>query len=161
METHFSVVPLEDVPDKCSPAARRQERPVVLVVDDEPIINFTLAAILDRSGFTALTAETGHEALEIARVIPPNVLIADLVMQEMSGVDLAIEIRRIVPDCEVILISGQISSAERSEEERLADYGFVKLSKPLFPDRLLECIAERLEAGNGKRYSAPALGLVN
>lgn len=150
METHFPVVPIGEVPRQAHPGGPDRDRPVILVVDDEQLITYTLAAILNCSGYTALTAQDPGQALETARLIPPHVLITDLVMGETSGIDLAFEVRRIAADCEVILMTGQISAAERSEEARLQDLGFFALSKPVFPADLLACIADRL----GKRKTA-------
>lgn len=155
METHFPVVPVDAVPKK--PHGSDGYRPVILVVNNEPIINYTLAAILSRSGFVALTAQNRDQALETAKLIPPHVLVTDLVMSESSGLDLAFEIRQVAPDCEVILITGQISPAERSQEARLEGCGFVTLCKPVFPAELLACISERLDrtSGSGLPHSVP------
>lgn len=151
LHTNFPVVPVADVPafhDDLGP-----DKPIVLVVDDETIISFTLAAILNRSGFTALTARNGAEALELAALVPPDILVTDLAMQEMSGLDLALAVCRDIPDCEIILITGQISPAERNQEKRLSATGFVTLYKPVFPADLLACIERRLFL-HGKRPAA-------
>lgn len=154
MDTNFPVIPMQDVPVLSD--VQGVEKPIVLVVDDETIISFTLAAILNRSGFAALTARNGMEALEIAAIIPPDVLVTDLVMQEMNGFDLAVAVRDRVPDCEVLLITGQISAAERAQERRLSGQDFVTLCKPVFPADLLACIAQRL-AQHGKHPAAADL----
>lgn len=155
MEMRFAVVPIEDVPVHSEVQA--PERPVILVVDDEAIISITLAAILDSSGYAALTARNGAEALELAALVPPDVLVTDLVMQDMNGFDLAVAVRKDVPDCAAILITGQISTAERIQEKRLPGNGFATLCKPVFPAELLACIEQQL-AAHGKRPVAADAG---
>lgn len=145
MQTYFPVVSVQKVPPKHA----QQDRPLVLLVDDDPIINFTLSAILNNSGFAPIAAHDGAEALEIAKLIPPQVLVTDLLMRGMNGLELAMAVRSTVPDCEVILISGQISFTERSMEELLPVYGFVKLCKPVYPTDLLACIGEQLSRRGG------------
>src|SRR5579863_3354016 len=98
MNPHFPTVPVE--------AARRHTifpspgtlRPLVLVVDDEPLITQTLSAILDAKGFAVMTALDATEALEICALIPPELLITDVSMPQKNGFDLAIEVKHAVPD---------------------------------------------------------------
>ena len=82
----FEVVPIAEVP--CDPGSLfpEQHRPVILVVDDEHLIADTLAAVLRRGGFAAIAAYDGYSALEVAAVIPPQLLITDISMPRMSGV---------------------------------------------------------------------------
>jgi CheY-like chemotaxis protein len=70
-------------------------------------LQIPLATILKRSGFTAAAFTNPIEALERARIEPPELLVSDLMMPEMSGVDLAIKLKTFPPDCKVLLFSGQ------------------------------------------------------
>lgn len=126
---------------------RRTEEflPVVLVVDDEQVIADTLSMILEKNGFVALTAYDGVSALEIATKIPPKLLISDVVMPHMSGIDLAIAIRRAVPDCKVILFSGQASTSDLLAAARLAGHDFVTLTKPVHPTEMLARVSQSLD----------------
>src|SRR5271156_3970678 len=72
---------------------------VVLVVDDEAVIADTLAMILEQSGIRALVAYDGKSALEIANTFPPDLLLTDVAMPGMSGIDLAVAIRHTLPKC--------------------------------------------------------------
>src|ERR1700735_1972442 len=114
-------VPIGDAP----PADTSPYRPTVLVVDDESVIAETVAAILSRSGYAATTAFDAPEALEIALLSPPELLITDVSLPGMSGIELAITIRRIFPDCKVLLFSGHaattdiMASTKRSGHELL------------------------------------------
>jgi DNA-binding response OmpR family regulator len=140
---NFQTVPLAEillltVDPQVSP------RPVVLVVDDEQVIADTLAAILSRSGYAAIAAYDGSDALEIADLIPPQMMITDVCMPGMSGLELAIAVREIIPNCKVLLFSGQSSSADLLAAARTAGYDFEALSKPIHPKELLARVSKCL-----------------
>ena len=140
---NFETVPLSEIRPPATHLLITQQ-PVVLVVDDEQIIADTLAAILTRSGYTALTAYDGAAALETADLIPPHMVITDICMPGMSGIELAIAIRETIPDCKVLLFSGQASTADLLAAARTAGYEFEALSKPIHPTELLAHISKCL-----------------
>lgn len=115
--------------------------PVILVVDDEPIIADTLAAILRQQKYAALTAYDAASALDLVSLIPPHLLISDVLMPGMSGVELAIAMRKVVPDCKVLLFSGQARSVDLLADARAAGYDFTLLEKPIHPAELLAHIS--------------------
>lgn len=137
------VVPVTEVPPLQDADA---VRPVVLVVDDEPVIADTLAIILSRNGFATFVACDGKSALEMATAIPPDLLVSDVVMPEMTGIELAIAIVEMVKDCKVLLFSGQASMMDLLAEARDAGYNFATLTKPIHPKELLVRIAKCMEA---------------
>src|ERR1700721_391616 len=65
---------------------------LIYVVDDEKIIAVTIAAILKKTGFQVLAFTSPTEALESARVNAPDLLLTDVVMPQLSGIDLAIQL---------------------------------------------------------------------
>jgi DNA-binding response OmpR family regulator len=142
MDPSFEVIPIIDV---ASPLDPEEHRPVVLVVDDERTIADTLAIILSKNGFAAIAAYEGQGALEIARVIPPDLLLSDVAMPGMSGVDLAIAVTRRIADCKVLLFSGQSSTADLISKARVEGHNFQALTKPLHPEFLIACIRRFLE----------------
>jgi DNA-binding NtrC family response regulator len=144
MNMHFPSVPVEAVPSQANLDDRTRFRPLALVVDDEPMITQTLAAILNCSGLAALTAPNGEEALATAIVIPPEILITDMNMPGMNGLELASEITRRYPDCEVILFSGQAATLDLTLQLRNSEFNFVTLVKPVHPVDLLDRVFERL-----------------
>lgn len=117
-------------------------KPVVLVVDDEHIIADTLSAILELSGYVAMAAYGGKSALEIANVIPPDLLITDVMMPGMSGVELAMSLSKLVPDCKVLLFSGQATTVDLVSAARAAGFDFPALSKPIHPNAMLAHVSE-------------------
>src|SRR6476469_5915128 len=82
-------------------------KPRLLVVDDEPIILQTMAAILEGEGFAVRVAEDGFAALKTLREMPPDVIISDLRMPNMSGFEFLAIMRRRFPHIPVIAISGE------------------------------------------------------
>lgn len=145
MTMHFTTVPVTAGPYQALLRPQDPLRPLALVVDDEPIITNTLAAILDGVGFAALTAYNGIAALETARLIPPQVLVTDLEMPGMDGLDLASAVARATPDCEVILFSGHAAIFDMGARMRSLACDFATLIKPVHPADLIDCICERLE----------------
>jgi CheY-like chemotaxis protein len=145
--TSFPVIPVMEVPVEEPHGDGTNHRPVVLVVDDERVIADTLSAILSLNGYAPITAYDGVAALELASLIPPEVLITDVMMPRMNGIDLAINIRQVAPDCEVVLFSGQAQTLDLLEPARLAGHAFALLSKPVHPAVLLERVANCLTAG--------------
>lgn len=79
----------------------------VLVVDDEPIILDTTTAILESEGFVVRTAADGFAALLTLRQTPPDIIISDLRMPNMSGFEFLSVVRRRFPHIPVIAVSGE------------------------------------------------------
>jgi CheY-like chemotaxis protein len=139
----FDVVPLAEVPTTQGIPSLEQRRPVVLVVDDERIIADTLVAVLCRSGFAAIAAYDGLSALEMARVIPPELLITDIAMPRMNGIQLALALVATISDCKVLLFSGHAAHTDLLEA-RKAGFNFPLLAKPVHPAQLLAHVAATL-----------------
>jgi CheY-like chemotaxis protein len=114
-----------------------ESKPIVLVADDERVIADTLAIILNQSGFEAHAVYSGEKAVEAARTLQPNMLISDVIMQDMNGIDAAIRIREILPSCKILLFSGQAATADLLERARKQGHDFEILAKPVHPQDLL------------------------
>jgi CheY-like chemotaxis protein len=112
-------------------------KPKVLVVDDERVIADTLAMILNQSGFQAKAVYSGEAALESASVYEPDMLIADVIMADLNGIDAAIQIRALLPQIKILLFSGQAATADLLEKAREKGYEFEILAKPVHPQDLL------------------------
>ena len=91
-----------------------------------------------------MTAFDGPEALEIVLLTPPELLIVDVSLPGMSGIELAITVRRIFPDCKILLFSGHAATADLLARAQRAGHTFTLLSKPLHPQELLARVAESL-----------------
>jgi DNA-binding NtrC family response regulator len=109
----------------------------IFVVDDEAVIAATLAVILKTSGFDARSFTNPLAALNVADAEPPQLLITDVVMPEMLGTDLAIEMKRRCPDCKILLFSGQAATSDLLAKARSEGHEFNLLTKPIHPADLL------------------------
>jgi DNA-binding response OmpR family regulator len=87
-----------------------------LVVDDEKMIADTLAMILSEYGFDALAIYSGELAVSTEINMNPDLLISDLMMRGLDGIETAVRIRALMPDCKVILHSGHVDMADSSCE---------------------------------------------
>ena len=123
-----------------------QGRPRVFVVDDEPTIATTLGMILRQHGFDAQTFELPAEALHASRETAPDLLLTDVVMPLLSGIDLAIQMRAHCPCCKVLLFSGQPATSDLLVKARASGHSFEALAKPVPPAELLEKIRTLLDA---------------
>jgi CheY-like chemotaxis protein len=142
----FEVIPVAEVPQEGAGVLPKKSQPVVLVVDDEKVIADTLSIILSKSGFTTMTAYDGLKALELAKGLTPDLLISDVMMPGMTGIELAITVTHIIPACKVLLFSGQAATVDLLEKARQAGHNFTTLSKPVHPTDMLRRISECLEA---------------
>ena len=116
--------------------------PKVLIADDERVIADTLAAILNLGGFEARAAYSCSQALDLAPVFRPDLLIFDVIMDEMSGIEAAVRIKAMLPDIRVFLLSGQTATAEMLEKEKADGYGFEVIIKPVHPRDLIARLRE-------------------
>lgn len=113
------------------------KKPKVLVVDDERVIADTLAIILNQNGFAATAVYSGMGAIEKARADRPELIISDVIMEDMNGIDAAINIRQFLPNCKILLFSGQAATADLLENARARGHQFEILAKPVHPQDLL------------------------
>ena len=118
----------------------------VLVVDDEETVRTMAKKVLQRGGFTVLTAKDGQEALEVFRDRADEILLVllDLTMPRLNGEETLQELRRIRPDVKTILSSGydEQKVANRFAGKGLA--GFVQ--KPYRPRELIKAIRQVVDA---------------
>jgi len=120
-------------------------RPRVFVVDDETVIANTLGVILRQQGFEAHSFNLPLEALSAAREMAPDLLISDVVMPLLSGIELAIQLRELCPNCKVLLFSGQAATASMLDSARASGHDFEVLAKPVHPADLLKKIRTVIE----------------
>jgi CheY-like chemotaxis protein len=114
-----------------------QRKPKVLVADDERVIADTLAIILNQSGFEATAVYSGEKAVETAETLRPDMLISDVIMTDLNGIDAAIKIREMLPSCKILLFSGQAATADLLDRAQGQGHQFEILAKPVHPQDLL------------------------
>jgi CheY-like chemotaxis protein len=115
-------------------------KPKVLVADDERVIADTLAMILNQSGFEARAVYSGEKAVELAASFVPQMIICDVIMAGLNGIDAAIRIRSLLPNSKILLFSGQAATADLLEKARAQGYEFEILAKPVHPQDLIACL---------------------
>jgi CheY-like chemotaxis protein len=104
-----------------------------LLVDDEQIITDTLAMILKEHGFEALPVYSGELAISTAITMRPDLLISDLMMRGLDGIDTAVQIRALMPDCKVILHSGHVDMSDLLLQDRLEEHSLEILPSRFTP----------------------------
>jgi two-component system response regulator HydG len=114
-----------------------------MVVDDDDATCELVSAVLERAGMKPLTFTRGADALEAAQQNPPVVLLTDLEMQEMDGLDLMKSMRSNHPDLPVIVITGHADLDHAIGALRAGAYDF--LTKPLDLKRLIPTIERAAE----------------
>ena len=110
-------------------------KPRVAVIDDEPIIADTLTEILTLHGYEARAHYNGESALASVREFCPQVLLSDVRMERLDGIETALRIRETQPRCRIILFT---ASPVRGEiYKRICDLGFEFLERPLHPREIV------------------------
>jgi CheY-like chemotaxis protein len=122
------------------PATVLSRRTIVLVVDDEKVIASTLAVILTHAGFEAHAVFSGAQAIEALDTLRPDLLLTDVDMPGMTGIEAAIITRIKLPTCKILLFSGQAATVDLLKTARAQGHEFEILSKPLHPTDLLETL---------------------
>jgi CheY-like chemotaxis protein len=117
----------------------------VLVVDDEKLIADTLVKILTQEGFIAAVAYSGGHAIQCAREGHLDVVLMDVMMPEMSGIEAWEEINKIHPKCQIILVSGNMASEQLLWDALDRGMNFEIFVKPVHP----RVIVERLNRLSG------------
>jgi len=118
----------------------------IFVVDDEPVIASTLATILQMNGFSAQFFTSPLAALAAARAKAPDLLLSDVTMPGISGIDLAMKMRAQYPQCKILLFSGHPATLPLIEDARSRGHEFHLLLKPMPPDELLLEIGKMVSA---------------
>ncbi|MGH7743167.1 MAG: sigma-54-dependent transcriptional regulator, partial [Candidatus Eiseniibacteriota bacterium] len=129
----------------------------VLVVDDEDDIRRMLARVLEKEGFTVAQADSGEQALASLEQKSFDVVLLDIRMPGMSGLDALTQIRERRPESAVIMVSGESSPANALKAGRFGAYDFV--TKPLESaqiEYLLDAIDRASRVTRGRRAAPPS-----
>jgi DNA-binding NtrC family response regulator len=137
------------------PEARKESR--VFIVDDEQVIVSTTAIILRSHGFDAKPFTDPLKALHAASVEAPDLMICAVLMPLVSGVDLAIQVRELCPDCKVILWSGRPDTPDLLEIWRTRGHSFRAIPKPIRPVDLISEIKNVIGDGSPPPVFEPPL----
>jgi DNA-binding response OmpR family regulator len=111
-------------------------KPKVIVIDDQRLIADTLAEILNQNGYDAARVYSGEEALETVHRSEPDVVLSDVRLHKLDGIQTAVRIRSLHPACRIILFSA--SHISDAEQARIDECGFEFLHRPLHPKEVLK-----------------------
>jgi DNA-binding NtrC family response regulator len=117
----------------------------ILVVDDEPRIADSLAIIFQLAGYAASAVYSGEDALACMAALHPSLVIADVVMPGLDGIELAKTIRESYPNCWVLLFSGNADTQEILNKATHEGYAFEVMAKPVSPPDMLAKVAALLD----------------
>jgi two-component system, cell cycle sensor histidine kinase and response regulator CckA len=116
-------------------------RGTILVVDDDAAVLLTTARMLQRAGFSTHAINTPAEALELISGEPVDVLLSDVVMPDMNGLELAAAVRERHPGIEVVLMSG-FTPAALMRHKLTEDGAPAILQKPVAREELVTAVGE-------------------
>ncbi len=117
------------------------EKRKILLVDDEELVLVGWREVLETAGYQVRTALSGKKAVEMAKEEKPDIVITDLVMAEMNGVDVCREIKKTFPDVDVLLVSGHPDEIRKCQMDfMLAGGRDVFLRKPLLNEELVDTV---------------------
>lgn len=110
----------------------------ILVADDERPIADSLAKVLNLNGFSAIVAYSGFEAVTRAQSEPFDILLADVMMPGMTGIEAFLQIRKLRPKCRVMLLSGDEATTQLLSDARDCGHNFEIFAKPVHPLVIIE-----------------------
>ena len=118
--------------------------PKILIVDDEARILLLLQSLLKANGYDVVTAKDGNSALDAVKSDTFDLVITDLRMSPMDGLELFKEIKKLQPDLPVILLTAYASV--ETAIEALKNGAFDYLSKPFKVDEMLDIVKRAIES---------------
>lgn len=123
----------------------------ILIVDDEQSLALTLKAIVEHYGYEAAIAFSGEEAIAAADTFVPDLLLSDIHMGGMNGIEAATRITAKLPNCRVLFLSGHIATSQR-QLSSAKGFRFEVASKPVPPPQLMKRITEMLTGDSTGNY---------
>ncbi len=126
-------------------ARASQHLPLVVVVDDEMIVAVTITEILRRKGFNAVWFDRSTEALAYVQNGPIDLLLTDLTMPDLDGVELVTKVYDLVPTCKFLLFSALIDCPNSMERVGYLTPNIHIEAKPLGVEKLVSTLVMLLE----------------
>jgi len=117
----------------------------ILIVDDSALSRRTLRRILESAGYVVVEADEGLSALEVYFLEKPSLVLLDLVMKGMYGLDVLTKLREIDADAPVVIASADIQSSTRKLVDDAGARGFI--NKPFVSEEVLSVVSAALLGG--------------
>jgi two-component system chemotaxis response regulator CheY len=118
----------------------------ILIVDDSALSRRTLRRILETAGYHVVEANDGMTALESYFLEKPDLVLLDLVMQGMYGLDVLVKLREMDPKALVVVASADIQSSTRKMVDEAGALAFV--NKPFISEQVIAAVEAALAGGN-------------
>lgn len=115
----------------------------ILVVDDDEYILDILRILLENEGYEVVAAQDSQKGLDIVTSSEVDLVISDLRMRPMNGIELLREIRKVKPKLPVIMLTAYGSPETANEASQLGAFAY--LTKPFGPDEVLETIQHAIQ----------------
>lgn len=119
--------------------------PKILIVDDSALSRRTLRRILEAAGYEVVEANDGMAALEVYFLEKPALVLLDLVMKGMYGLDVLVKLREMDPKALVVVASADIQSSTRKMADEAGALGFIH--KPFVPEQVIAAVETALAEG--------------
>jgi two-component system chemotaxis response regulator CheY len=119
--------------------------PKILIVDDSALSRRTLRRILESAGYEVVEADDGMTALEVYFLEKPNLVLLDLVMKGMYGLEVLVKLREMDPKAMVVIASADIQSSTRKMVDEAGALGF--MNKPFVPEQVIASVEAALAEG--------------
>ena len=126
--------------------AKGEDKPLLMILDDDNAVRHTWTIIFRQQGYEVVPVDHGEAAIDAARDRAPDLLLADIRLPDMTGIEAAQRVLEVAPTCRVLLISGDGESSEALDQARAHGISFEVLPKPISPPDLIKRIADRLKA---------------
>jgi two-component system chemotaxis response regulator CheY len=117
----------------------------ILIVDDSAMSRRTLRRIVESAGYEVVEADDGMAALEIYFLEKPRLVLLDLVMKGMYGLDVLLKLREMDPQVRVVVASADIQSSTRQMVDEAGALGFI--NKPFLPEQVIAAVESALAEG--------------
>jgi two-component system, chemotaxis family, chemotaxis protein CheY len=118
----------------------------ILLVDDSALARRSTRRILEGAGYQVVEAEDGMAAIEQYFVEKPDVVLLDLVMKGMYGLEVLAKLREMDPQASVVVLSADIQTSSREMVQAAGAAGF--LNKPADAQQMLDVVARAVERGD-------------
>jgi two-component system, chemotaxis family, chemotaxis protein CheY len=121
----------------------------ILIVDDSALSRRTLRRILEPAGYEVVEADDGMTALEVYFLEKPNLVLLDLVMKGMYGLEVLAKLREMDPKVQVVIASADIQSSTRKMVDEAGALGFI--NKPFIAEQVIAAVrAVRAEGASSE-----------
>ncbi len=117
----------------------------ILIVDDSALSRRTLRRILESAGYEVVEADDGMTALELYFLEKPNLVLLDLVMKGMYGLEVLVKLREMDPKALVVVASADIQSSTRQMVDEAGALAFI--NKPFVSEQVIAAVETALAEG--------------